>query len=133
MHFAKQFNLKKAYFKNQVDPNEDQAQVEPVILAELYAELHNEMKEKENEMKEVEEAEQQPSPSKGASKPMRKYSSSRGPGVGGIGDTDYETMNLSNFDSDIGGLKWGFPAKDSRRLFAGGGTTTGDEGGHITM
>lgn len=43
MHFAKQFNLKKAYFKNQVESNLEQVQVEPVILAELYAELNNEL------------------------------------------------------------------------------------------
>ena len=40
VQFAKQFNLQKNYFGNNYERKEEEvAQIEPIILAELYAEL----------------------------------------------------------------------------------------------
>lgn len=99
-------------------------EVDPNILAELYAEL----KEAENNLE---------GPGLVNKKKLNSYmvlSAHRRETAGQKNnDSEYDTMNLSNLDSDINSVLKTGKEKIRFKLFNREITTTGDEGGGITV
>jgi len=107
--------MQKNFFKNTEKKEEVRGEVEPVILAELIAELKQDSEQEKTLIEKKKE-------------PMFGGSKAPGGAIHGKNDSDYESMCLSNFESDINAVrgKSGF-----KGLFAHGINT--DDGGMITL
>ena len=99
-------------------------EVDPNILAELYAEL----KETENNLELAGLMKQNKLNSYMVLSAQRREAAGQK-----NNDSEYETMNLSNLDSDINSVLKPGKEKIRFKLFNREITTTGDEGGGITV